>query len=178
MNGRLLLTIFRFRAQYGEESCRTDQAAFRKQPLQSVCSFTLIELLVIKICQAYNLFPYPALRKREGFGERKRRLAPRLSPYQISSTSFSFPASSRASANALQAASRSKNVKLPFRKKAGRQLHIFANLPSPPSDRCSACRPSRTRRRHLAGRGPAAKALVAPAGAKSSVGDYPAVVLR
>ena len=40
MNGRLLLTIFRFRAQYGEESCRTDQAAFRKQPLQSVCSFT------------------------------------------------------------------------------------------------------------------------------------------
>ena len=47
-----------------------------------------------------------------------------------------------------------------------------------PSDRCSACRPSRTRHRHLAGRGPAAKALVAPTGAKSSVGDYPAAVLR
>ena len=32
---------------------------------------TLIELLIIKTCQIYNLFPYTALRKREGFGGEK-----------------------------------------------------------------------------------------------------------
>ena len=58
------------------------------------------------------LLPASALRKREGWGERKRRLAPRLSPYQTILTSHILSASSYASANALQAASRSKNVKL------------------------------------------------------------------
>ena len=97
-----------------------------------------------------HLFP---LRVKEwDSGERKRRLAPRLSPYQTSSTFHIFPASSHALANALQAASRSKNVKLFFRRKAGRQLHVIADLPSPPADRASACRPPRTRHRHLAGR--------------------------
>ena len=33
--------------------------------------FTLIELPVIKTCQIYNLFPYTARRKREGFGGEK-----------------------------------------------------------------------------------------------------------
>ena len=33
--------------------------------------FTMIEFLVIKTCQIYNLFPYTALRKREGFGGEK-----------------------------------------------------------------------------------------------------------
>ena len=90
--------------------------------------------------------------KERGARERKRRPAPRLSPYQPISTSLSFSASSHVSANALQAASWSKNVKLPFRKKAGRQLHVIAALPSPPTKRALACRPSRTRHRHLAGR--------------------------
>ena len=94
----------------------------------------------------------PLCAKERGSGERKRRLAPRLSPYQTISTSPLISASSHAFANALQAASRSKNVKLPFRRKAGRQLHVIADLPSPPADRASACRPSRTRHRHLAGR--------------------------
>ena len=94
----------------------------------------------------------PLCGKERGSGERKRRLAPRLSPYQMTSTFHILSASSHASVNALQAASRSKNVKLPFRRKAGRQLHVIAALPSPPADRSSACRPSHTRHRHLAGR--------------------------
>ena len=114
--------------------------------------FTLIELLVNTTCKIYNHSTTAALRKREGRGERKRRPAPRFSPYQTLSTSRTLPASSHASANALQAASRSKNVKLFFRRKAGRQLHVIADLPSPPADRASACRPPRTRHRHLAGR--------------------------
>ena len=60
----------------------------------------------------------PLCVKKRGSGERKRRLAPRLSPYQISLTFSLLLASSHAFANALQAASRSKNVKLSFRKKA------------------------------------------------------------
>ena len=95
---------------------------------------------------------FPLCVKERGSGERKRRLAPRLSPYQTSSISYILSASSHVFVNALQAASRSKNVKLFFRRKAGRQLHVIADLPSPPADRAPASRPSRTRHRHLAGR--------------------------
>ena len=33
--------------------------------------FTLIKFLIIKTCQIYNLFPYTALREREGVGGEK-----------------------------------------------------------------------------------------------------------
>ena len=102
--------------------------------------------------QDYSWPFMPLCVKERGSGERKRRLAPRLFPYRISLTFHILPASSHASANALQAASRSKNVKLPFRKKAGRQLHVIADL-LPAADRPpSRTAPPRTRHRHLAGR--------------------------
>ena len=102
--------------------------------------------------QDYSWPFMPLCVKERGSGERKRRLAPCLFPYRISLTFHILPASSHASANALQAASRSKNVKLPFRKKAGRQLHVIADL-LPAADRPPfRTAPPRTRHRHLAGR--------------------------
>ena len=101
-----------------------------RQPLSNCSSLKLVKYTIF--------FHIPLCVKERGSEERKRRLAPRLSPYQSILTSHTLPASSHAFANALQAASRSKNVKLSFRKKAGRQLHVFANLFPPPSDRSSA----------------------------------------
>ncbi|WP_276742672.1 hypothetical protein, partial [Victivallis vadensis] len=40
-------------------------------PRSAAGAAALVELLVIKTCQIYNLFPYTALRKREGFGGEK-----------------------------------------------------------------------------------------------------------
>ena len=101
------------------------------------------------------LLSYPlasALREREGFGGEKAATCAASLPVPNISTFHIFPASSHALANALQAASRSKNMKLFFRRKAGRQLHVIADLLPPTSGCAPASRPSRTRHRHLAGR--------------------------
>ena len=101
---------------------------------------TLIKLLTRLVRYVIRLL-IPSGGKERGAGERKRRPAPRLSPYQTSSTSPSLPASSHASVNALQAASH----------------HVIAALLPPSVERATASRPSRTRRRRLAGRGPGVK---------------------
>ena len=149
---------------------------------RSAVYYTLIKFLngIIPCVPSLHTFRslVSALRKREGFGGEKAATSAASLPVP---TNPNISLISRKLSRLCQCSAGGKSEQkreVVFRRKAGRQLHVFADLFSA-VDRPRLCTaPPRTRHRHLAGRGPAAKALVAPTGAKSSVGDYPAAVLR